>query len=147
VLPFQNITAGPQQEYFGGGIAEQLITGWSQTAGIYCRRPHLPLRLQGQVHDRPANRRAVEGALSGRGQRSARSDQVRINVQLIDGRTGNHIWAERYDRKLNHLFELQEQLTMAVMAATNVQFSRGETASLKFFSRAIEVLERLKAAR
>jgi adenylate cyclase len=72
----------------------------------------------------------VAYVLEGSVQRDA--DKVRINVQLIDGGNGNHIWSERYDRKLEDLFALQDQITMAVMAAVNVKFTLGSGASLKY---------------
>jgi adenylate cyclase len=60
------------------------------------------------------------------------ADQVRINVQLIDGRNGNHIWAQRYDRKFEDIFALQDQITMEVLAAVNVKFGGFTAGSLKY---------------
>jgi tetratricopeptide (TPR) repeat protein len=80
-----------------------------------------------QIADQLGVRYLLEGSV----QRDA--DQVRINVQLIDGRTGNHIWTDRFDRKFEDLFALQDQITMEVMAFLNVKLSVvGSSASLKF---------------
>jgi len=132
VLPFQNMTGDQQQEYFSDGISEQLITGLSQTPDIYvtARTSSFAYKGRSMTAQQIAEQLGVRYLLEGSVQRDA--DRVRINVQLIDGRTGNHIWAESYDRKFEDLFALQDQITMAVMAAVNVKFSVGETASLKF---------------
>ena len=77
-----------------------------------------------------AEQLGVRYLLEGSVQRDA--DKVRINVQLIDGRNGNHIWSERFDRKFEDLFALQDQITMEVMAYFNVKFMVGASASIKF---------------
>jgi adenylate cyclase len=132
VLPFQNMTGDQQQEYFSDGMSEQLITALSQTPDIYvtARTSSFAYKGRSMTAQQIAEQLGVSYLLEGSVQRDA--DRVRINVQLIDGRTGNHIWAESYDRKFEDLFALQDQITMAVMAAVNVKFSVGETASLKF---------------
>jgi adenylate cyclase len=132
VLAFQNMTGDPQQEYFSDGIAEQLITGLSQTPDIYVTARTSSFAYEGKsmTAQQIADQLKVGYLLEGSVQRDA--DKVRINVQLIDGRNGNHIWSERYDRKLEDLFALQDQITMAVMAAVNVQFTLGAGASLKY---------------
>jgi adenylate cyclase len=132
VLPFQNMTGDPQQDYFSDGMAEQLIAGLSQSPDIYVTARTSSFAYKGmpmtalQIADQLGVRYLLEGSV----QRDA--ERVRINVQLIDGRNGNHIWAERFDRKFEDLFVLQDQITMEVMAFLNVKFTvMGTSASLK----------------
>ena len=132
VLPFQNMTGDPQQDYFSDGMAEQLIAGLSQSPDIYVTARTSSFAYKGmpmtalQIADQLGVRYLLEGSV----QRDA--ERVRINVQLIDGRNGNHIWAERFDRKFEDLFILQDQITMEVMAFLNVKFTvMGTSASLK----------------
>jgi adenylate cyclase len=131
VLPFQNMTGDPQQEYLSDGMAEQLITGLSQTPDIYVTARTSSFAYKGksmtaqQIADQLGVRYLIEGSV----QRDA--DRVRIHVQLIDGRNGEHIWAEHYDRKFEDLFALQDQIAMEVMASVNVKFSGFTAGSLK----------------
>jgi adenylate cyclase len=129
VLPFQNMTGDPQQEYFSDGMAEQLITGLSQTPDIYvtARTSSFAYKGKSMAAQQIADQLGVRYLLEGSVQRDA--DQVRINVQLIDGRNGNHIWADRFDRKYEDLFVLQDQITMAVMEALNAKFTVGASAT------------------
>jgi adenylate cyclase len=132
VLPFQNMTGDPQQEYLSDGMAEQLITGLSQTPDIYvtARTSSFVYKGKSMTAQQIADQLGVRYLLEGSVQRDA--DRVRINVQLIDGRNGNHIWAERYDRKFEDLFALQDQITMGVMAFLNAKFTVGASASIKY---------------
>ena len=93
VLPFQNMTGDPQQDYFSDGMAEQLITGLSQTPDIYvsARTSSFAYKGKSMTAQQIADQLGVSYLLEGSVQRDA--DRVRINVQLIDGRNGNHIWA------------------------------------------------------
>ena len=138
VLAFNNMTGDPQQEYFSDGMAEQLITGLSQSPDIYVTARTSSFAYKGksmtaqQIADQLGVRYLIEGSV----QRDA--DRVRINVQLIDGRNGNHIWAERYDRQFEDLFALQDQITMDVMETLNIKFIAGVlgtslSTSLKYY--------------
>jgi adenylate cyclase len=125
VLPFQNMTGDPQQEYFSEGIAEQIITGLSQSPDIYVTARTSSFAYKGksmtaqQISDQLGVRYLLEGSV----QRDA--DRVRINVQLIDGRNGNHIWAKHYDHQFEDLFALQDRITMEVMEISNVKLTAG----------------------
>ncbi len=125
VLPFQNMTGDPQQEYFGDGMGDQLITGLSQSPDIYVASRTSSSTYKGksmtaqQITDQLGVRYLLEGSF----QRDA--DRIRINVQIIDGQNGNHIWAQRYDSKFEDLFALQDQITMEVMEFLNVKFMAG----------------------
>ena len=127
VLPFQNMTGDPQQEYFGEGMAEQIIAGLSQTPDIYVSARTSSFAFKGKpiTAQQIAEQLGVRYLLEGSVQRDAA--RVRINIQLIDGRDGRHIWAKRYDDLLEDLFALQDRITMEVMEALNVQFIPGIT--------------------
>ena len=138
VLPFQNMTGDPQQDYFSDGMSEQLITGLSQSPDIYvtARTSSFAYKGKSMTAQQIADQLGVRYLLEGSVQRDA--DRVRINVQVIDGRDGNHIWAQRYDRKFEDLFALQDQITMDVMETLNVKFIAGVSGtslstSLKYY--------------
>jgi adenylate cyclase len=125
VLPFQNMTGDPQQEYFGDGMADQLITGLSQSPDIYVTSRTSSFTYKGKsvTAQQIADQLGVRYLLEGGFQRNA--DRVRINVQIIDGQNGNHLWAQRYDSKFEDLFALQDQITMEAMEFLNVKFMAG----------------------
>jgi adenylate cyclase len=125
VLPFQNMTGEPQQDYFSDGMAEQLITGLSQSPDIYvtARTSSFAYKGKSMTAQQIAGQLGVRYLLEGSVQRDA--DRFRVNVQLIDGSTGNHIWAERYDRQFEDLFAVQDQITMGVMEILKVKYIAG----------------------
>jgi adenylate cyclase len=125
VLPFQNMTGDPQQEYFSDGMAEQLITGLSQSPDIYvtARTSSFAYKGKSMTAQQIADQLGVRYLLEGSVQRDA--GRFRVNVQLIDGSTGNHIWAERYDRQFEDLFAVQDQITMGGMEILKVKYIAG----------------------
>ena len=125
VLPFQNMTGDPQQEYFSEGMAEQIIMGLSQSPNLYvtARTSSFAYKGKSMTAQQIADQLGVSYLLEGSVQRDA--DRVRINVQVIDGRSGNHIWSQHYDRQFGDIFALQDQITMDVMEAVNVKFIAG----------------------
>jgi adenylate cyclase len=132
VLPFVNLSEDPKQEYFSDGMAEQLITGLSQSPDIYvtARTSSFAYKGKSMTARQIAEQLGVRYLLEGSVQRDG--DRMRINVQLIDGISGNHIWADHFDHKFEDLFALQDAITMEVMAFLNVKFSVGAAGSLKF---------------
>ena len=103
VLPFANMAGDPEQEHFVDGVTESLTTDLSRIRGSFVDRPQHCLHLQGQAVDlkqigRELNVRYV---LEGSVQRSG--NRMRVSVQLIDAETGNHLWAERFDKPLADL--------------------------------------------
>jgi adenylate cyclase len=125
VLPFQNMTGDPQKEYFSDGMAEQLITGLSQSPDIYvtARTSSFAYKGKSMTAQQIAGQLGVRYLLEGSVQRDA--GRFRVNVQLIDGSTGNHIWAERYDRQFEDLFAVQDLITMGVMEILTVKYITG----------------------
>jgi TolB-like protein len=131
VLPFDNLTGDPRQEYFSDGISDQLITSLSQGPYLYVTARTSSFTYKGKPlpAQEIAAKLGVRYLIEGSVQRD--KDRVRINVQLIDGRNGNHIWSKSYDGNYADLFALQDDISMAVMAALNVQITGYTAGALK----------------
>jgi adenylate cyclase len=117
VLPFDNLSGDPEQEYFADGIAEDLITRLSSWRWFPVIARNSSFVYKGksvdvkQVSRELGVRYVVEGSVRKAG------DRVRIAAQLIDATSGHHVWAERYDRKLEDIFSLQDEITEAIVEA------------------------------
>ncbi len=116
VLPFTNMSGSPEQDVFADGVTEDIITGLSRFSGLFVIARNSAFTYKGRVakaqdvrHDLGV-RYIVEGSVRRAG------DRVRVTVQLIDSESGRHLWAERYDRELADIFELQDELTQAIVA-------------------------------
>jgi len=128
VLPFVNISGDPKQEYFSDGITEEIITALSKITVLFViagnstfTYKRKPVKVQ-QV----GRELGVQYVLEGSVRRSG--DKVRITAQLVDAKTGNHLWAERYDRDLKDIFAIQDEITMKIITALRVQLTAGEQA-------------------
>ena len=117
VLPFDNMSGDSEQEYFSDGITEDIITALSHLRwlNVIARNSSFTYKGQSpdirQVADELNCRYVLEGSIRKAGNR------VRINAQLLEGLSGNHIWAEKYDRELEDIFDLQDEITEAVLGA------------------------------
>jgi adenylate cyclase len=111
VLPFDNLSGDPEQQYFADGMAEDLITDLSKTSGLFVIARNSSFRLKGAPIDpqQVARDLGVRYLLEGSVRRVG--DRVRINAQLIDATTSGHVWAERYDGSLADVFALQDRVT------------------------------------
>jgi TolB-like protein len=117
VLPFTTMAKDPDQEIFADGLAEDLITDLSRNSAILVTARNSCFAYKGKSIDvrRIAGELGVRYVLEGSARRQ--SQQVRINVQLIDAATGNHLWAERYDRSLEDIFSVQDEVTAKIVEA------------------------------
>ncbi len=117
VLPFDNLSGDPDQEYFADGITEDIITGLSRFRSLFviARNSTFAYKCQSPDVREVARDLGVRYVLEGSVRRSG--ERVRITGQLIDAETGNHLWAERYDRKLEDIFAVQDEVTEAIVAA------------------------------
>ena len=128
VLPFDNLSGDAAQAYFSDGVSEDLITELSRFRDLVVLARHSSFALRGQPHDaveigrRLSVRYLLEGSVRKAGNR------VRITAQLIDAATGTHLWAERYDRPLDDIFAVQDEV-VATIAATLI--GRIEAAGLE----------------
>jgi adenylate cyclase len=130
VLPFTNMSRDVEQDYFSDGITEDIITDLSKVSGLFViarnsaflykdKAVHVP-----QVCRELGVRFALEGSIRRAGNR------VRVTAQLIDGSTGGHLWAERYDRDLTDIFEVQDELARHIVGALKVTLSDAEKARI-----------------
>jgi adenylate cyclase len=133
VLPFQNMSGDPEQEYFADGIAEDVITLLSKSHGLFVIARNSTFTYKGRAVDvktvgrELGVRYVLEGSVRKAGGR------VRVTAQLIEAATGGHLWAERYDRDLSDIFAVQDEITASVSSAIlpNVERSERERASRK----------------
>ena len=121
VLPFTNMSGDPEQEYFSDGISEDIITDLSKLGGLMVIARNSSFAYKGQTPDIRAVGRdlGVTSVLEGSIRRAG--NRVRITAQLIDARTGTHLWADRYDRDLTDIFAVQDEVTMHIVAALRVK--------------------------
>jgi len=121
VLPFQNMSGDPEQEYFADGLTEDIITALSRIHSIFVIARNSTFTYKGrhidvkQVGRELGVRYVLEGSVRRAGNR------IRITGQLIDTGTGHHIWAEKYDRELTDIFDVQDEITRAVAASVQMQ--------------------------
>ena len=130
VLPFENMSGDPDQQYFSDGIAEQIITSISKVPYItvIARQSSFVFRNSEKTVQQIAEELGVKYILEGSLQRSG--NQLRINIQLIDAASGHHIWADHYDREINDIFAVQDEICKNVMVALQVKLTAGEAARL-----------------
>jgi TolB-like protein/Flp pilus assembly protein TadD len=128
VLPFVNMSGDPEQEYFSDGITEEIITAISKTPKLFVIARTSSFKYKGKEVDvrtvgrELGVRHVLEGSVRIAG------DKIRITAQLVDAKTGSHIWAERYDRKLTDIFALQDDITMKILTSLQVELTEGEQA-------------------
>jgi len=117
VLPFDNMSDDPEQEYFADGMSEDIITDLSKIAGLFVIARNSSFAYKGQPIDisTVAGELGVRYVLEGSVRRGG--SRVRVNAQLIDATTGGHMWAERYDRDMTDIFAVQDELTENIVKA------------------------------
>ena len=125
-MPFANIGGGPEQEHFVDGVTESLTTDLSRIRGAFVIGRNTAFTYKGKPLDvktigRELNVRYVlEGSVQRGGNR------MRVNVQLIDAETGNHLWAERFDKPLADLFDMQDEIVARLAGALNTELVAAE---------------------
>ncbi len=131
VLPFQNMSDDPQQDYFVDGMVEDIITGLSRIKWLFVIARNSSFVYKGKAVDiRQVGRElgvryVLEGGVRKTGER------VRITAQLLEAETGAHLWADRYDGKLEDVFDLQDQVTASVVGAIAPRLEQAEIARAK----------------
>ena len=126
VLPFVNLSGEPEQEYFSDGITEDIIIELSRFPTLFVIARHSSFSLKGQIADvkevaqRLGVKYVAEGSVRKAGQR------VRISVELADARTGEQIWADRYDRALDDIFAVQDEVARMIVSALSGRVARAE---------------------
>jgi TolB-like protein/class 3 adenylate cyclase len=126
VLPFTNLSGDPEQDYFVDGVTESLTTDLSRMSGSFVIGRHTAFTYKGKAVDlkkigRELNIRYV---LEGSVQRSG--NRLRVNVQLVDAQTANHLWAERFDKPVADLFDVQDEIVSRLANTLNAQLVAAE---------------------
>jgi adenylate cyclase len=131
VLPFANMSGDPEQEYFSDGISEDIITDLSKVSALAVVARNTAFMFKGQAVDtrRIARELGVEHILEGSVRKSG--GRVRITAQLVDGASGQHVWAERYDRDLTDIFALQDEISQTIVEALKLRLLPAEKEAIE----------------
>jgi len=131
VLPFQNMSGDPEQEYFVDGMVDDIITGLSRIKWLFVIARNSTFMYKGRAVDvkQVGRELGVRYVLEGSVRKAG--DRVRITAQLIDAATGTHVWAERYDRKFDDIFALQDEITLSVVGAIEPSLRQVEVERVK----------------
>jgi len=131
VLPFANLSGDPEQDYFADGMVDDIITGLSRIKGLFVIARNSTYAYKGRAVDvtEVGSALGVRYVLEGSVRKIA--DRVRINGQLINAADGAHVWAERYDRKFEDIFALQDEIALSVVGAIEPSLRRAEIERVK----------------
>jgi adenylate cyclase len=128
VLPFTNMSNDPKQDFFSDGLTEEIITALGRVPKLFVIARNStftykgkPVKVQ-QVSEELGVRYVLEGSVRKDG------DNIRISAQLIDALTGNHLWADRYDRNMKDIFAVQDEITKKIITSMQVKLTEGEQA-------------------
>ena len=126
VLPFQNLSGDPEQEYFADGMAEDIIAALSKLRWFFVIARNSSFAYKGKSPDvrQVARKLGVRYVLEGSVRKAG--NRLRIAAQLVDATTGNHIWAEHYDREIADIFAVQDEITQSVVATIEPQLYAAE---------------------
>src|SRR3954451_19530677 len=139
VLPFLNMSGDQEQDYFSDGITEHIITALSKLRWFFVVARNSSFAYKGKAADvrQVARELGVRYVLEGSVRKSG--DRLRVTGQLIEATTGNHVWAERYDRSIADIFEVQDEITASVVASIEPQLYAAE--NLRFQSKPSDSLD------
>ena len=131
VLPFENMSGDPEQEYLADGLSEDIITGLSRQRWFFVIARNSSFAFKGETVDvrKVARELGVRYVLEGSVRKAA--SRVRVTAQLIDASKGVHLWADRYDRELANIFELQDEITNKVINSVGPQIIVAEAARVR----------------
>jgi adenylate cyclase len=121
VLPFANMSDDPQQEYFSDGISEDIITDLSKVSALFVIARNTAFGFKGKSPNVKDVARELDVSHVLEGSVRKAGNRVRITAQLIDGSSGGHVWAERYDRDLTDIFALQDEISEAIVTALKLK--------------------------
>ena len=132
VLPFTNMSGDAEQDYFCDGLVEDIITTLSKLAGLRVIARNSSFVYKGRSVDvrEAAKQLGVRYVLEGSVRKSG--NRIRITAQLIDAKDGTHLWAERYDRAIDDIFAIQDEITLVLATEMQVKLTEGEQARLRY---------------
>jgi adenylate cyclase len=152
VLPFDNLSGDPQQDYFSDGLSDQLITNLSKVPHLFVIARNSTFTYKGKPVkvQKVAEDLGVRYVLEGSVQMTA--DRIRVTAQLIDAVKGHHLWAESYDRDLKDIFAVQDKITLEILKALQVKLTGGEkvrlmgqgTENLEAYQKCLQGLDQLQ---
>jgi TolB-like protein/Tfp pilus assembly protein PilF len=131
ILPFQNMSSDPEQEYFADGMVEDIVSGLARIKWIFVTARNSSFIYKGKAVDRRqvGNELGVRYLLEGGVRKSG--NRVRITCKLIEASTGEHLWVEQYDRVLDDIFALQDEISMSVVGAIEPNVRKAEIDRIK----------------
>jgi adenylate cyclase len=131
VLPFVNMSGEPEQEYFSDGISEDITTDLSKVSAleVVARNTAFGFKGQNPNVEEIARKLSVSHVLEGSVRKAG--NRIRINAQLIDGATGKHLWADRFDRDLDDIFAIQDEISKAIVEALKVKLLPAEKKAIE----------------
>jgi TolB-like protein/tetratricopeptide (TPR) repeat protein len=131
VLPFQNLSGDPQQEYFADGVVEDIITGLSRIKWLFVIARNSSFAYKGQTADvrRIGRELGVRYVLEGSIRKAG--EHVRISTQLVEAETAIHLWADHFDRKIEDIFAVQDEITLGVVGAIEPSLRDAEIRRVK----------------
>jgi serine/threonine protein kinase/tetratricopeptide (TPR) repeat protein len=131
VLPFQNLSSDPENEYFSDGLAEEILNALSQVEGlrVAARTSSFSFKAKATEMSEIAAKLHVANVLEGSVRRSG--NRVRVTVQLVDVKNGFHLWSERYDRQMEDIFDVQDEIARAITEKLKVTLGEGARRSTK----------------
>jgi adenylate cyclase len=131
VLPFANMSGDAEQEYFSDGISEDIITDLSKVSSLFVIARNTAFTFKGKSLEIPhiARQLGVTHVLEGSVRKAG--SRVRITAQLIDGTSGGHVWAERFDRDLDDIFALQDEISQAIVSALKLKLLPDEKKAIE----------------
>jgi adenylate cyclase len=132
VLPFQNMSGDPDQDHFCDGLVEDIITTLSKLGGLRVVARNSSFVYKGRSVDvrEAAKQLCVQYVLEGSVRKSG--NRIRVTAQLIDAQDGSHLWAERYDRAIDDIFAIQDEITLILATEMRVKLTEGEEARLHY---------------
>ena len=131
VLPFANMSGDPEQEYFSDGITEDIITDLSRVSALSVISRNTAFTFKGKRVEVPQVARQLKVTHVLEGSVRKAGNRVRITAQLVDAATDSHLWAERYDRDLDDIFALQDEIAEAIVKALRVQLLPAEKRAIE----------------
>jgi adenylate cyclase len=132
VLPFQNMSGNPEQEHFCDGLVEDILTTLAKLSGLRVIARNSSFVFKGRAVDvrEAAKQLGVRHVLEGSVRKSG--NRIRITTQLIDAKDGTHVWAERYDRSIDDIFAIQDEITLILATEMQVKLTDGEQVRLRY---------------
>ncbi len=132
ILPLDNMSTDPEQDHLADGIAEDLITTLSQIGhiSVASRNSAFTFKKRAATAQEIGRELGADFVVSGSVRKSG--NRIRISAQLTDAQTGSHLWAARYDRDLEDIFAVQDEITLTIATALQVELTEGEQAKLRY---------------